>query len=449
MHVFELTIFTGGSVTTYPLPLSGQVTIGRGTENDVHLKDSSVSRKHAILHIGPPLRIEDAGSSNSICVRRNQDFEETAKVIETWLKPRESTELNPGDGIALGATLLIIQRSAEEREPASTKITLLSPAPVIKSDVMRQLYQTVDRIAQSAINVLVLGETGVGKEVMAEEIHLRSPRLKKPLVSLNCAAFSEQLLESELFGHEAGAFTGAARAKPGLLEVADGGTVFLDEVGELPMAVQVKLLRVLEERKVRRVGGLISHPIDVRFVSATNRNLDVEVQRRAFRQDLFFRLNGISLTIPPLRERRTEIEAFAAIFIARASEQARLRVRPVLSPAALEALERHAWPGNVREFRNVIERAVILCQGDVIDPEHLGLERESDVDLVRDGISTRTTLPPPEHGKEGDLERRRIIEALERCAGNQTQAAQLLGISRRTLVSRLDDYGIARPRKRT
>jgi DNA-binding NtrC family response regulator len=360
-------------------------------------------------------------------------------------------EVSPGDGVTLGSTLLTIQRAAEEKEPASTKMMIRAPAPIVNSRIMQQLYKTVDRIAQSAINVLLLGETGVGKEVMAEALHQRSPRLKKPLVCLNCAAFSEQLLESELFGHEAGAFTGAAKAKPGLLEVADGGTVFLDEVGELPMALQVKLLRVLEERKVRRVGGLTSHPINVRFVSATNRNLDIEVQRGAFRQDLFFRLNGISLTIPPLRERREEIEAFAARFIARASEQARLRVEPVLSPWALEALKRHSWPGNIRELRNVVERAVVLCQGDVISHEHLGLERESDVGLVRDGISMRATLPPPMSAPaiEGDPQRRRITEALERCAGNQTQAAQMLGMSRRTLVSRLDDFGIARPRKKT
>jgi two-component system, NtrC family, response regulator AtoC len=345
----------------------------------------------------------------------------------------------------------------------------------------------VDKVAQGPISVLLLGETGVGKEVMAEAIHRRSPRSRGPFVALNCAALSESLLESELFGHEAGSFTGALRAKPGLFETAEGGTVFLDEVGELPLAIQVKLLRVLEDRKVLRVGGLARRPINVRFISATNRDIESEALRGAFRQDLFFRLNGISLIIPPLRERTGEIEPLARNFVARACAQMRLRTAPEISREALDILERHAWPGNIRELRNVLERAVVLCSGDRILPEHLGLDRVGSrtepsfqqppqspmpsqmpsmmpsqmpsiapVTMPRDSrtpVSAPVTLPaagaPPNLKSEmEELERKRIMDALEQCGGNQTQAAELLGMSRRTLVARLSAYGLTRPRKK-
>jgi DNA-binding NtrC family response regulator len=311
---------------------------------------------------------------------------------------------------------------------------------------MERLLRLRDRVAQSNISVLLLGETGAGKEVMAESIHQQSPRRSAPFLRLNCAALSETLLESELFGHEKGAFTGAVAPKPGLLETAQGGTVLLDEVGELPAALQVKLLRVLEERQVLRVGGLKPRPIDVRFISATNRDLQAESEEGQFRRDLYFRLNGITLVVPPLRERINEIPALAQKLAQAAGRQSGRPNEPSFSPEALARLERYGWPGNVRELRNVVERAVLLCTGDVITPEHLP------------GIRQAQAATPPGAGEAprvetlreelAALERKRILDALAECGGNQTRAAKLLGMRRQSLVARLDEYGIPRPRKR-
>ena len=289
----------------------------------------------------------------------------------------------------------------------------------------------LDRIARSLINVLVLGETGVGKEVLTRRIHESSTRAARPCLRLNCAALSESLIESELFGHERGAFTGASVTKPGLLETAAGGTVFLDEIGELPPSIQSKLLRVIEHQEMFRVGAVRSRRIDVRFVAATNRDLEFEVARGAFRRDLFFRLAGAILRIPSLRERASEIAGFAREFLAGASAQC--SPVPELSASAVLWLERHAWPGNLRELRNTMERAALVCDGPVIEVEHLSPTLGID---MRSGQAAR----PAD-------ERLRLIEALTRHAGNQSGAARDLGISRNTLMARLDKYGLPRPRK--
>jgi transcriptional regulator with PAS, ATPase and Fis domain len=308
---------------------------------------------------------------------------------------------------------------------------------------MQRLHRLVELVAKSTISVILLGETGVGKEVIAETIHRKSARTRGPFVRLNCAALPDNLLESELFGYERGAFTGAVTPKPGLLEAAHGGTVFLDEVGELPLATQAKLLRVLESGEVTRVGSLKPRPIDVRFLSATNRDLDAIVESGAFRRDLYYRLNGISIQIPPLRERRSEIRAFTRAFLREATKKAG-RMDITLSPGALAKLEEHSWPGNVRELRNVVERAALLCAGDVIEPEHVLLGTTAG----RDGGPAPAPSRPQVAADAGAAERQRIIEALEKCGGNQKEAAKVLGISRRTLVYRLDAYGLPRPRKR-
>jgi DNA-binding NtrC family response regulator len=323
------------------------------------------------------------------------------------------------------------------------------PSVVVKDDAMQRLHRLVERIAPSSISVLLLGETGVGKEVLAEAVHQASPRAGKPLLRLNCGALPEALLESELFGHEKGAFTGAVETKPGLLESADGGTVFLDEVGEMPPPLQVKLLRVLEERRVTRVGGLKPRAIDVRFIAATNRDLEEAAAAGKFRHDLYFRLNGISLVIPPLRERVVEIAELAALFAGEAARCAGRRAVE-LSPEAIDLLERYSWPGNIRELKNVMERAVVLCQGDEITVENLPVEK---MRTLRQESAPSGGPPIDEmsalKGRVRELERQQLLDALARCGGNQSQAAKLLGVSRNTVMARIAEHGLPRPKKRT
>jgi two-component system response regulator AtoC len=294
---------------------------------------------------------------------------------------------------------------------------------------------------------LLLGETGVGKEVMARAIHAQSPRKNGPFLGVNCAAFTESLFESELFGSEKGAFTGA-QGRAGLFEAAQGGTLFLDEIGELPLATQAKLLRVLEEREVIRLGSTRSRAIDVRFVAATNRDVEADSRQGRLRPDLYFRLNGVSLVIPPLRERPTEIEALATSFLSAACRDMDRACPPVISPAVLDLFCRYAWPGNVRELRNVMERAAVMCTDSAILPEHLP---PSLLAAIRAGQSHPSSSPrdagdqPPSlHAEIKAIERSRILDAIEQCGGNQSEAARRLGMPRRTLVSRLAELGLGR-----
>ncbi len=328
-------------------------------------------------------------------------------------------------------------------------------AIVIEDPAMQGVYQLAAKAAQALISVLLLGETGVGKEVLAQSIHKLSQRREGPCLALNCAAISESLLEGELFGNERGAYTGATQSRLGLLESANGGTVFLDEVGDLPLSIQVKLLRVLEERRILRVGGRTPVPIDVRFISATNRDLEAEVARGTFRQDLYYRLNGISITIPPLRERRREIIPLANRFAETAARQLG-RAAPRLTEEASELLLAYRWPGNVRELKNVIGRAIVLSE-EVIRPAALPQSLQKVIaEAAPASVVPPSALEEPASsstsqslkGQLAGLERQRISEALEKCHGNQTAAAEQLGMSRRTLVSRLAEYDLPRPRKR-
>lgn len=329
---------------------------------------------------------------------------------------------------------------------------------VVAAPVMQALHAELGRIAQGDIAVLVLGETGVGKEVVARAVHDASRRRAAPFVAIHCAALPQNLLESELFGYEKGAFTGATQSQRGLLESAEGGTVFLDELGEIPLATQVTLLRAIETKRVLRLGSRIEKPIDVRFVSATSADLEAGIARGTFRADLYYRLAGYVLSVPPLRARTAEIAPLARGFLA---ESARTIGRPVprLAPDALEAIEAYGWPGNVRELRNVMERALLLCGDDLLHASHLPSRlldagRPSSPPPLATSAAREPPSPAPQpaegslRSELGAIERDKIIEALARCAGNQTHAAQLLGISRRTLVTRLSEYAIPRPRKR-
>ena len=422
------------------LPASGTLTVGRAEDVDVRIEDRSVSRRQARLHLDGELVLEDLGSANG------------TRLGERTLGAGERVRLAIGQPVEMGSVMLLVQQaSAPSSSPAPCSPGRSRPLP---QDAMGQLWRLVDRLAPSLINVLLVGESGVGKEVVAGELHQRSRRARGPYLRLNCAALTETLLESELFGHEKGAFTGAVRTKPGLLETAAGGTVLLDEVGELPLSLQAKLLRVLEERRVLRVGGLQSLPIDVRFLFATNRDLEAEVARGAFRADLYYRLNGISLRILPLRERTSEIPSLATRFLTEAAAREALESVPVLPPETLQALLAHPWPGNIRELRNAIDRAVVLSTDGRIGPEHLNLTRSA-------APRPAPTAPSPEPGpaigegaalepaerlrqEKAEAEKRVVLEALARCEGNQTRAAELLGISRRTLVNRLQAYGLTR-----
>jgi DNA-binding NtrC family response regulator len=299
------------------------------------------------------------------------------------------------------------------------------------------------RAARARISVLLLGETGVGKEVLARQIHEASPRAARPFVAINCGGMSETLLDSELFGHERGAFTDAVAARKGLFEVADGGTLFLDELGEMPLGMQAKLLRFLDSREVRPLGGVRSRVVDVRFVAATNVDLHAAVARGDFRSDLMYRLNTLTLCVPPLRERRDELDGLVETLLARVCRENE-RAVPVVSGEARARLAAHDWPGNVRELRNVLELAVVLCDGGVVEAEHLQIESRKGRHLfaldggVEDGALAL--------GDGGD-ERETIVRALDLCGRNQTKAARLLGISRRKLITKLDLYKVPRPVK--
>jgi two-component system response regulator AtoC len=596
---------------THPLPATGAITIGRSTTADIQIHDPLASRRHAVLHIGETLTIEDLRSANGTRVR------------DVPIKSETHVPITPGEAIVIGGTCLMVQqnrapvgprrlwshsyfenrveeectrcraegttfgiariridRSASWMRVVPTLVAELKPPHLLAAygpneyevlfqgvdpveaerllrcvvsgvreagygahfgvawfpsngrspdalvahacapfraassaqseqvgpiePVMQRIYEIAARAAAGNINVMILGETGVGKEVLAQTVHQLSPRSDKPIVCLNCAAFSETLLESELLGHERGSFTGANSAKPGQLEMAHGGTVFLDEVGELPLPIQAKLLRVIQTREVTRLGGLRPRTIDVRFISATNRDLESEVLRGNFRRDLFFRLNGISLTIPPLRERVEEIPAFAKKFLAEFCHDYGRKPELRISARALALLKGYSWLGNVRELRNVIERAVVLCTGFEIGPEHLPLDKirpaviEPDqldpliapfaggsigaapVEATLETLKSQSAEPPalsrpyPTSSDPGTIpppspvsslppisldrwapnpafmhveEYRRIIEALAACAGNQSRAAKMINMPRRTFVTKLEMYAIPRPQK--
>jgi transcriptional regulator with PAS, ATPase and Fis domain len=311
---------------------------------------------------------------------------------------------------------------------------------------MKRVLRAIERVAPTDSSVLILGESGTGKELVARALHAASNRASKPLIPINCGAIPEQLLESELFGHVRGAFTGASQNRTGRFELADGGTLFLDEIAEMRPPLQVKLLRVLQERSFEAVGGSRTIHVDVRVVAATNRDLEAEIAAGRFREDLYYRLNVVEVQLPPLRRRRSDLPRLIAFFNERL---ARERGRSVagFADAAMQALGRYDWPGNVRELENIIERLSVFCDDELVELEDLPAKivrpklgrGELPMDLPDDGLDLRGVL--------NQLEERLILQALERTGWNKNRAASLLRLNRTTLVEKLKKRGMLQPQR--
>ncbi len=352
-------------------------------------------------------------------------------------KPFELDELELRVGRALDHGRLVREVEVLHEERTAR---LGADAIVGESRVLRAALELARRVAPTRATVLVTGETGTGKELVAGLIHAHSPRVRGPFVKANCAALPETLLESELFGHERGAFTSADRQRIGRFEQADRGTLFLDEIGELSIATQAKLLRVLQEQEFHRLGGTETLRTDVRVVTATNRDLEAAIREGTFRDDLYFRLNVIAIELPPLRERPEDLEALAGHFLESFGRELG-RSRSGFSPAAWERIRRHPWPGNVRELRNVVERAVLLSEGPRVEAHDVGLEAEGTGDAAG---RWRPGLPPAGLALD-EVERAVVLEALERSAWVQKEAARWLGVSRRKLNYMIQRMGITHP----
>jgi len=341
---------------------------------------------------------------------------------------------------------IVLRRAAERRRLTQENTALRRmvaqrgqpPLVLGESWAMTAVLATVERIAASDANVLIEGESGTGKGLMAQTVHQQSRRSQGPFLAINCSGFQDQLLESELFGHEKGAFTGAVALKQGLFEVADRGTLFLDEVAEMSPAMQAKLLQVLDSREFRRVGGTRLHRVDVRIVAATNKSMQREVEAGRFREDLYYRLNVVNILVPPLRERREDIPVLAEHFLARF--QASAGVRKTLSPDALQSLIEYPWPGNVRELSNIIERLVILTPGGVIGSDAL----PANIRSPRPGVPEAPAGP----ASLAQMERLHIARVLRETGGKKMQAARLLAIDLKTLNKKIRDYQIELPSPR-
>lgn len=362
------------------------------------------------------------------------------------------------------AELVLRLKRIEEEQSLRRKVLAQGEGAgwVGESPPIRQIRKLVEKVAPTQSTILITGESGTGKEVLAREIHRLSTRRNGPFVPVNLGGIPDTLVESELFGYERGAFTGADRRKEGMFEIASSGTLFLDEIGDMPIHLQVKLLRAIQERKIQRLGGTGFIPIDVRIIAATNRDLEAKVKEGTFREDLFYRLNVIRIHLPPLRERPEDIPLLAVHFLEKVSKN--LGVRPKrFSKEALDALKQYSFPGNIRELENMVERACILAEGDTILPKDLGIlsiesgtepnqdsrkkpepgDRSSSLHTVEFQISeTSKPVSTEKTLNIKELEREAILEALRRNQGNRTRAARELGFTRRTLLNKIKEYGI-------
>ncbi len=389
------------------------VVIGSSPDADVVIDDEYVSGRHAELTFsGDGWMLKDLGSTNGTLVSGN-------KIVS-------AIGLTLGSVVTLGQSSFVLE--AKQAKEKATPIAIDQFCGMVgKTPAMQELYAKIQKIAPTSYTVLVQGDSGSGKELIARAIHDLSPRAQKPYVILNCGAITPNLIESELFGHEKGAFTGAINRRAGAFEQAQGGTLFLDEIGELPLELQPKLLRVLENRSLRRVGGNEEITVDVRVIAATHRDLSAKVKEGSFRQDLFFRLCVLPLLVAPLSERKNDIPLLAEHVLKQAAQGQPKK----LSPQAIEKLSRHDWPGNVRELKNTLLRSLIYCEGNVIDAK--------DIEIYRD-------TPPPSENSDSlnlaEVEKQKILEALKATDGQKNKAAELLGIAKSTLFKKLKDYGI-------
>jgi DNA-binding NtrC family response regulator len=350
--------------------------------------------------------------------------------------------------------LLLVARALEQRRIVTENLLMKeelavrrgAPQLVGEDPSLRKVFASLQRAAATDTTVLLEGESGTGKELFARSLHALSPRAEAPFVAINCAAIPETLLETELFGHEKGAFTGAVARKPGKFEMAHHGTLFLDEIGDLPLSLQAKILRALEEKRFERVGGTSSVQVDVRLVAASNRGLRAAVAARRFREDLFFRLSVFPITVPPLRERQSDIPVLARYFVDRFCRD--LKKKPLaLSPGALEQLQAYRWPGNVRELQNCIERAVILADGDAIQPRHLNLSFVEEAQPVEPrnplaDLDLSGTLADVTRRAAVEVEKLKIGQVLREADNNKGRAAEFLGVSYKTLLAKLKEHRI-------
>lgn len=500
---FRLLVATGTNVETFNLPADGDVSIGNSADCDVRIDDARLADKEALLYLGPELVLRDLGSPNGCrvggrrlapnesvvvapgvviaigaatlvvqrahqtarlrpvrshsyfearvedeCIRadtsrtrfsllrlrcRPNVADKVEIVLAHWLRPMDVVSLlSPSEHellfvdtapeIAQGLCDAIVNELGEDllghELSAYPRETTVAPVAPVAATSASGLTPELEAVARGTMGVILLGEPGVGKEVAASAMHRWSSRASGPFITIDCA-LGEAALESELFGHERGAFAGAHETKQGALERARGGSLFLDDIAKLSQALQLRLLRALDQKQVMRMGALRPRSTDIRVLVATDRDLEAEVTRGAFRSDLFYRLAGALAVVPPLRERRDEILGLAESFVAQTCAAGPERSVPLLSQEARDILENYSWPGNIRELRSVVERAVQACRDGSIGPEHLRRLGERD----------------------------EIVNALAQCAGNQSQAARVLGMSRKTLVKRLDEFALPRPRK--
>lgn len=432
-----------GMTVEVPLGLH-EVRIGRGREADLLLLDPSVSRLHArIFRVGNQYFLSDKS--------RNGTFVDAKKISQLLLEPGMTFRIGPyrihfrqegSSPFAEPPTVApgpVLEAGNDSRNPVTHRAS--APPPPLGfvggSPHIRRILSEIERVGRSDLPVLIEGETGCGKELVSRGIHRVSGRHTRPFVVVNCGAISPELIESELFGHEKGAFTGATAQRKGAFEIAHGGTIFLDEIGELPLSLQPKLLRVLEQKEIKRVGGNETILVDVRVVAATNRNLREGVSRKTFRDDLYYRISTVTLEIPPLRERREDILPLARHFILETASSTE-REAPELSAAAAEFLCSYPWPGNVRELRNAIQRSVVMGHGKSLGSDDFAflLPPESPIRASDDATG---------FSRWEQAEKQNILSELTRRNWNKTQTARELGIAKSTLFEKLKKYRIRSP----